>query len=258
MAEFESAYGRSVGRRTPRGYGAGRGMRLSEVYHKTSYGGSGRARIWRSGAGGAGGTLPTQVPMARGPNVVMVGDWRAAERFLQRSGRILDAALERGQIKACKLLVKRIQLGIDRGHPAGGRAFAALHPLTIALKGHDKPLLDTEEMRNSVTWKKVGILVWFVGVLRGQKHKGSGKDMTELAGIHEFGTTLRVTKPMFTYLRGLGLTLNVDTEYIRIPARPFLGPPMADRETQEDMVREISTEVAQAVIAAVAGEKMMG
>ena len=68
-----------------------------------------------------------------------------------------------------------------------------LHPLTVMLKGHDKILIDTSEMIESIKWKKRGDYVT-IGV-----HDNAPNDRATIALIHEHG--------------------NED-----VPARPFIIP----------------------------------
>lgn len=55
-------------------------------------------------------------------------------------------------------------------------------------------------------------------------------DEANIAAVHEFGCTIHVTPKMRAYLHYQGIHLKASTQYIHIPARPFLRPVLLGKE----------------------------
>jgi hypothetical protein len=242
--------------RTPRAIGGGRGsfgatsVRRREVYSATGGLGreatGGRAKIQHGGevpgfrTGGARGLAGRMG--AFGGAVALTGEWDAAMGWFRTFSSRLEQALNRGQERACLLLVRTIKQGLESGHPVGGQPFTPLHWFTIQEKGNDRPMIEQGQLLESIDYRKVGFQSWFVGISRGEVHH-SGFKTVELATILEEGALIPVTMGMHTYLASKGFVLSPQTQYIHIPARPFLRPPIENRGVQEQMIKEISSEV---------------
>lgn len=241
--------------RTPRAIGGGAGsfgaatVRRREVYSATG----GRTMGRRSqiqhggeipGMGAGRGRSPFSGLLGTGGAVRLTGEWDSCMTWFQTFSSRLEQALNRGQERACLLLVRTIKQGVESGHPVGGQAFTPLHWFTIQEKGNDRPLIEQGDLLNSIKFKKVGFQSWFVGIFRGEVHH-SGFKTVELATIMENGALIPVTMEMHTYLASKGFVLHPQTQYIHIPARPFLRPPIENRGVQELMIREISNEVVK-------------
>ena len=129
--------------------------------------------------------------------------------------------------------VSAVKKTIVEGSP-GGNAFTANHPFTVAKKGSSKPLINDGDLVGSITHEDVGLNVVWVGVKKGSRSKDGG-DLVDIAWVHEFGCSIRVTERMRVYLHSQGLHLKPATEYIRIPERSFLRAALNDSAFKEDI-----------------------
>lgn len=148
----------------------------------------------------------------------LTGDWKKLNNILnpQRMKSKLHAAAARvGNYGASE-----VKKGIVSGAP-GGDNFKPNHPYTIAQKGSSKPLINKGDLVGSVNYKVLDNDRVFIGVNRQTKN---GKDVANIAAVHEFGCVIKVTPKMRAYLHHNGLHLKKSTEYIHIPPRPFLSP----------------------------------
>jgi len=134
-----------------------------------------------------------------------IGDFKKAERILktmpQRIRAVVGPAFEQMGFYYEGEVVK----GLDSQAPAG-QQFVPLAAATIEARARrrgtasDLALIDTADMRNSVTHKALkGPLGVFIGLLRTTMHPQTGEPVANLGAIHE-----NVTRT--------------------IPARPFIGP----------------------------------
>ncbi|MBR0096877.1 MAG: hypothetical protein IJP88_06820 [Synergistaceae bacterium] len=130
--------------------------------------------------------------------------------------------------------VKLIKEGIVSGAPNGVK-FADNHPYTIARKGSSKPLINKGDLLGSVTYAVPEVNSVFIGVKKSAK---GGANAANIAAVHEFGCTIKVTPKMRAYLHHNGLHLKKSTQYIHIPPRPFLSP-IFNSEEFLDKVAEI-------------------
>jgi phage gpG-like protein len=110
------------------------------------------------------------------------------------------AALKAGEQAANEVAGQRLADEMKRTIDEELEPWPALSPRTIALKGHDKVLIEDRTMRDSITYKTDGKYVT-VGV-----HDDAPKDRGKIALIHEHGAP-----------------------EAGIPARPFVQPTW-DRE----------------------------
>lgn len=152
------------------------------------------------------------------------GNWQGVADMLENAAEVLPAQLEKAVAKAAIKLASGIKKNITTGGSFAGKPFAALSPVTIQIKGSSKPLIDTSDMRNSVTQWKIAPFTRIVGIpgdiTGGRKDNGERqKFIAEYARVHEFG----------------GLTTNGRP----IPARPFIGP------TARKMRKELTGEEFQ-------------
>lgn len=101
-------------------------------------------------------------------------------------------------------------------------------------RGHTKALIDRGDLIGGVAVRRIGWAHYTVGVHRGERGSKSGKDLVNIAEIHENGTkeyTVTVTAKMAKFSKFLvthGI-LKVPWKegsklMKKIPARPFLGP----------------------------------
>ena len=142
------------------------------------------------------------------------GDWA-------KVNTILDPAKLKAKLKQCASRVgnygaSEVKKGIVSGAP-GGQKFAPNSSMTTARKGSSSPLIDKGDLVGSVTYQVLGDNnSVFIGVKKGKE--------VNIAAVHEFGCTIPVTPKMRAYLHYQGVHLKPSTQYIHIPARPFLRP----------------------------------
>lgn len=153
-----------------------------------------------------------------------IGDWDKASRTLVgMSGRV-QKALIKGLGRAGQRMRTEIRKGIKAGAP-GGNALEPLTAFTIHRKGSSKPLIDNSDLLDSITYEvdKQQLAV-FIGVLRSAQNR-DGESLVDLALVHEEGAVIPVTPKMRGYFMwAFGIRLKPSTQFITIPARPFLRP----------------------------------
>jgi hypothetical protein len=177
--------------------------------------------------------------------------WKKLEKALHPSqitttvNRHLSAATKLNAL----LAIAKIRRSIASGN------FKANRPLTAALKGDNKPLVGTKhaQLYNSVTSKEIDPITTFVGVLR------TAGVFNVAVTVHE-GKTIKVTKKMrglfevlakasqgrlspsklegrarelWEEMPGGWKPLHPSTNYIIIPARPFIKAAFADGELKK-------------------------
>ena len=141
------------------------------------------------------------------------GDWDKLGALLDPSH--LSAGIQQAAARVGNYGASQVKKGIASGAP-DGQTFAPLSPATVARKGSSKPLIDKGDLVGSVTYQVIDSNNVFIGVKRGQE--------VNIAAVHEFGCTIGVTPKMRAYLHHQGIHLKASTQYIHIPARPFLRP----------------------------------
>jgi len=168
-----------------------------------------------------------------------IKDFGKSKRQLASLTNRLPGAISQAIAYEATTLAGEIRRGIRAGAP-GGQRFKALADSTIKMKGgKSKPLIEHGDLLNSVHSEKVGQdadeVSYFVGVNKHVKAK-NGKDMWNIAEIHEFGTKkfdIRVTPKMRRFFYAMARAkifkapLNPKTTIIHhpgVPARPFLRP----------------------------------
>ncbi len=159
------------------------------------------------------------------------GDWEKLASILdpKRMQAKLGVTTKKAGVHAASAVKK----AIVEGSP-GGKTFAANHPFTVSQKGSSKPLINNGDLVGSITHEEVGLNTVWVGVKKGSRSKNGG-DIVDIAWVHEFGCTIRVTERMRAYLHGQGLHLKQSTEYIVIPERSFLRATLNDSAFREEI-----------------------
>jgi phage gpG-like protein len=132
--------------------------------------------------------------------------------------------------------VAAVKKGIVSGAP-GGQTFTPLSPFTIWMRTafSTKPLIDHGDLVGSITHENPDLNTVWIGVKKGAK--GKNGDMANIAAVHEFGCTIKVTDKMrrgfaarWKSIDGKGWGIRKETQYIVIPPRPFLAPTLNDPE----------------------------
>jgi hypothetical protein len=116
--------------------------------------------------------------------------------------------------------------------------WAPLHPLTKFLKKHDRQLIETGAMEDSIeAWNEGD--TWLAGIPPSATNS-EGRNLAEIANIHEYGAHVPVTNAMRGFFAANGFPLKASTRFLRIPERPFLRP-AADRLESygEDKLEEL-------------------
>lgn len=134
-----------------------------------------------------------------------------AEELL--GGEKMQEVLEHLADRARRFMVD----GID-----GGRSgWPANHPITQALKGHGKTMVDSGTMRDSITaWEDGG--EWYAGIPSSATH--DGKPVADVAAIQEEGAHVPVTDGVRKLFASQGFPLRADTKFLRVPSRPWFQP----------------------------------
>lgn len=127
---------------------------------------------------------------------------------------------------------------------AGGN-FAKNSPITVAMKGSSRPLVDKGDLLKAINSR---VLKWdqaVVGVLRskqkrdsgGRFKKGGGDNILNIAAVLHEGATITVTDRMRRYIAALSRETNGQTKPLRastrvivIPRRPFLESSIKDSQ----------------------------
>ena len=153
----------------------------------------------------------------------LTGDWDKALKMLNPA--YLKQTLTRAANRAGVFASGEIKRGITSQAP-DGKQFAPLHPFTIAQKKSSKALIDHSDLRNSATYEVLSPTKILVGVKKVVQGKNGPVD---IAAVHEYGCTIRVTDKMRGYLHSQGLHLKKTTQFIRIPERSFLRATLNDQ-----------------------------
>ena len=117
------------------------------------------------------------------------GDWNGLVRRLTTTGGRMRLAVADMPRREGVRLASKIRDGITSQAP-GGKRFHKLADATIRRKGSSKALIDTADMRNSVTSQEIERGRVFVGLLRTRIHRKemgekSTMDVANLGYIHE-------------------------------------------------------------------------
>jgi hypothetical protein len=157
------------------------------------------------------------------------------EGFKEAIARIGPRVFRRRLKKNLRVASKRVGLMAEREIKEGinsGR-LKANAPLTEAIKGSSRPLVNTGQLVRSVTSKVGSFDEVFVGVLRSRAirdpNTGKVRDVKEIAAILHQGAVIRVTEQMRRFFFAMAdqfperwKPLSSSTKVIVIPPRPFL------------------------------------
>jgi len=173
----------------------------------------------------------------------LMSSMAAASRMGAQVERGIQSAIAQGAHELRREMMEGL-----RNQAPGGNTILPLSPMTIALRrlpqkgaksqtlkqGSTKALIRHGDLIRSINVEKNTPEDYTVGVHRGAKGKKSGKDMVNIAAIHEYGTksyTQVVTPKMAAFSRYLVVMgiLHVPWKIgqmlrKKIPARPFLRP----------------------------------
>ena len=141
------------------------------------------------------------------------GDWSRLDQILDPSR--IAAGVKQVAARVGNYGASEVKKGIVSGAP-GGQKFVPNSPMTVARKCSSKPLIDKGDLVGSIAYQVIDANNVFVGVKKGKE--------VNIAAVHEFGCTIGVTPKMRAYLHHQGIHLRASTQYIHIPARPFLRP----------------------------------
>ena len=141
------------------------------------------------------------------------GDWNRIDEILNPAK--IAEGMRQAAARVGNYGASEVKKGIVSGSP-GGKTFKPNSPLTIARKGSSKPLIDKGDLVGSITYQIIDSDNVFIGVKKGKE--------ANIAAVHEFGCTIKVTPKMRAYLHYQGVHLKPSTQMIYIPARPFLRP----------------------------------
>lgn len=158
------------------------------------------------------------------------GDWKQVRSLMGGINARMSIAIQKAMLAEGQYLRAQMVQGFTTQSP-GGSQFAPLSPTTIALRAGDgfsgtKALIRTGTLRGSITVVREAGGVVFVGV-----HRQSASRVN-IAEIHEYGRTIRITPKMRRFLhaklRKAGAQAvgsgGGSSGFITIPARPFVRP----------------------------------
>jgi hypothetical protein len=149
-------------------------------------------------------------------------------------------AIRRTILREGQALARLMKLGI-RGQAPGGKAFKPLAASTKKMKKSSKALIDKGDLIGSINVTPLPLsaeIAVFVGINRGKRSK-YGKDLVNIAEIHEFGTRpfmIPVSNKLRAWWRAMfnrgvfAHNLSPRTFILKhpgVPERPFLRPSFA-------------------------------
>lgn len=165
--------------------------------------------------------------MAKGDKDLQLIGFDEFERIVnpQRFTRDLHKEVAKATKKNSLFAEARIKLAIDSGK------FASNRPATVAIKGSSRPLVDSGQLKKSISHRLLAWHTSVIGVIRGRKttrRGGSGNTLLVAKILHE-GATIVVTPRMRKYFAVQSRTtpgwrpLAAGTVTLSIPPRPFLN-----------------------------------
>ena len=181
------------------------------------------------------------------PTVTKYGDWNKFGMFMRTVDGRINTGLRNASAQVGMVYAAAIKKGIRSQAPSGKR-FSGLHPFTIAQKGSSKALVDRATLLNSITWKHMGPLVVFIGVLRKARNK-DGQPLINIAAMMEEGATIAVTDKMRAYLASEGLYLRADTVALEIPPRPFIEPVFKSTKVKAEARLRMQAAMSEVLVA---------
>jgi hypothetical protein len=169
------------------------------------------------------------------------GDWDKIANILNPAR--MRAKMEQAGKRVGLAGVAAVKKGIVSGAP-GGNTFRPLSPFTIWMRSSfsTKPLIDHGDLVGSIIHENPDANTVWIGVKKGSK--GSKGDMVDIAWVHEFGCTIKVTDKMrrafaarWKSIDGEGWGIRKETQYIHIPERSFLRATLNDPGFREEVCR---------------------
>jgi hypothetical protein len=160
-----------------------------------------------------------------------VGDWNAAEAITQALAdtSFVNQILENIVLKGAEDLAALYKQAIYEGRSD----WPVLSVVTIAVKGHDRPLVGRDgrsEIAEAIEVYTNGRQA-SVGIRAGSTTK-DGDELDVVAAMQEFGAIIRVTDSMRGWFASKGFPLRADTEYINIPRRALFRPVFAENKME--------------------------
>lgn len=158
-------------------------------------------------------------------------DFQKAVRRLGRADRLFTGRLvEDAKRRLAEATRVFLIAGIDTQRPE----WLALHPVTKAIKGNDKKLIESGSFRASMKVWKEG-KDWFAGLYPGSKGS-EGQDLEIVGAVHEDGALVPISDPIRKFFAAKGFPLRGDTKFIFVPARPWFAPVVAEIEVFADTI----------------------
>lgn len=153
------------------------------------------------------------------------GEFRKVVRNLGRSNRLFNGReVESAKRRLAEAVRVFLIAGIDTQRPE----WLALHPVTKAIKGNDKKLIESGSFRAAMRVWKEG-KDWFAGLYPGTKGK-EGQDLEIVGAVHEDGALVPVSDPIRKFFAAKGFPLKGETKFIFVPARPWFAPAVKEIE----------------------------
>jgi len=161
------------------------------------------------------------------------GEWDKYRKALDP--KAFKLLLDKEMSAATRLNVVLVRDEIQRRIMNGD--YAPNAPMTKAMKGSDKPLVDDGDLVKAINDRLINHYMGFVGIQRGTMKTGDGgaEEMVNIALILHEGTTIKVTPRMrayFYYLArksgGKVKPLKATTKTIVIPPRKFIEEPVSE------------------------------
>jgi len=127
----------------------------------------------------------------------------------------LDRAIRHGSRKVVQALAERGAAILHEYFRQGGPAeqpWQQLSQVTINFKGHNIKLTRSGDLEHAIGVRMIDQNTWEYGIYDWK------------ASIHEYGVIIPVTDKMRGYMAAQGFPLSASTKFIKIPARPSMGP----------------------------------
>lgn len=180
------------------------------------------------------------------------GDWRAWEEALNGRAfeRRLDSEVDRANQRIGLDAVRAIRVAIRAG------VYTPNAPLTVAMKGSSKPLIDTGDLNRRITHdvERGKRAVW-VGLKRNERQTSIAEKLHD-GFVIDLEAHPNIRKAVFAKLRERGrmfrgsVSLASGTKRWVVPPRPFITEPLAAPEFQSSIRRHYHEAFGRALRAA--------
>lgn len=121
--------------------------------------------------------------------ITKIGKWRTATEILATLDKDMRRELGLANKDVAEALVKEMKQNITKGR----KEWPKLSGLTVARKGHARPLINTRRLLQSIKVKKSSNNQWFAGIPNSEKGPG-GISMVLIGYVQEYGATIRPNK----------------------------------------------------------------